>query len=111
MNATIVFDFLVKRGNQTYFLFRVEYTDALGRSRTCLRKDLPYYKELNEDLTPKEKPPEPPKEVNFVKQSEELEVWYKKREEMRQKWEEEEKILSHKRDIHYQDVLFDGNIR
>lgn len=87
---------------------RVEYVDTLGRSRTCLRKDLQYYKGLNEDLQPRDNPPEPLKPVNFVKQSEEMELFDKKREELRQKWEEEEKILSTKRDIHYQDVLFGG---
>ncbi|XP_065225011.1 coiled-coil domain-containing protein 174 [Planococcus citri] len=84
----------------------VEYTDTLGRSRTCLRKDLPYYKKLNEDLKPEEEPEEKPKEEDIAKQSEELQLWYQKRDELRQKWEEEEKVLSTKRDIHYQDVLF-----
>lgn len=90
------------------FFQRVEYTDTLGRSRTCLRKDLPYYQKLNEDLTPKEEPEEKLKEADFAKQSEELQLWYKKRDELREKWEEEEKVLSTKRDIHYRDVLFGG---
>lgn len=40
--------------------------------------------------------------------SEDLFLWNKKREELRKMWEEEEKRLKDKNDIHYQDVLFNG---
>lgn len=96
--------------------YRITFTDALGRSRTCLRSDFEYYKELDTDLknarntetisvTENENENGPVKVI-----SEELKLWDKKREELRKKWEEEEKRLTEKRDIHYQDVLFDGLI-
>jgi hypothetical protein len=33
-------------------LFRVEYTDSLGRSRLCLRKDLPHMQEIDKSIQP-----------------------------------------------------------
>lgn len=94
--------------------FRVTFTDSLGRSRTCLRTDLSYYKELDCEL--KVGPPveeTSTKEDTEVNESakiipEEVQLWDQKREELRKMWEEEEKRLSEKKDIHYQDVLFDG---
>lgn len=40
--------------------------------------------------------------------SEEMRLWDEKREKLRMMWEKEEERLSEKKDIHYQDILFDG---
>lgn len=32
------------------FLCRVDYVDALGRSRKCMKKDLPDFKKMDQDL-------------------------------------------------------------
>lgn len=88
----------------------VEYQDCFGRTRKCLRKDLPKMKEkdnlIKEEIV--EKKVENENENNnktqykFIPPEKEPEI-----EIMRKKWEEQEEKLTHKSDIHYQDVLFD----
>ncbi|XP_018312511.1 coiled-coil domain-containing protein 174 [Mycetomoellerius zeteki] len=86
----------------------VEYQDCFGRTRKCLREDLPHMqkkdelikheimkKHIDEDKAEeyKEQYPIPEKEP-------EIEI-------MRRKWEEQTQKLADKVDIHYQDILFD----
>ncbi|XP_042893183.1 coiled-coil domain-containing protein 174-like [Penaeus japonicus] len=77
----------------------VEYTDVLGRTRTCMRKDLPEMvekdKELSRDTTWDESP-----EPDLL--SDDM-----RREIQRQKWEAEEDVNAFKKDMHYQDISFD----
>ena len=86
----------------------VEYQDCFGRTRKCLREDLPKMREkdhlLRQQIS-KEPPaePEPVEEEIIEKPSPrepEIEI-------MRKKWEEQTKKLANKVNIHYQDVLFD----
>ncbi|CAB3375571.1 Hypothetical predicted protein [Cloeon dipterum] len=96
----------------------VEYTDCLGRTRKCLRTDLPVLQKQNQKLADslgfqeetksrsnsperKPRPPTPPLEQQLV--SGDLQ-----REALREKWEKEEAELRKKEDIHYQDILYDG---
>lgn len=86
----------------------VEYTDCFGRTRKCLREDLPkmqekdaYLKKNVVEKEPKEKKEKPLFFEDRVPEKEpEIEM-------MRRKWEEETAKLADKVDIHYQDVLFD----
>lgn len=85
-------------------MFRVDYVDCFGRSHRCLRIDLEYMKskdaQVSENLDLNKKPvsEEQPEMLSADMQ----------REAMRQKWEEQERKLLDKGEIHYQDVLFDG---
>lgn len=115
------------------FGFRVEYTDCLGRTRTCLRKDLEYLKskdaELRSSIDLKERGgqilPEEEQEAleekakresdkNNEKQEDDLSEQNEllsadmRREILRRQWEKEEDALRNKKDIHYQDILFNG---
>lgn len=109
-------------------VFRVEYVDCLGRTRTCLRKDLEYLKskdaELRSSMDIKERgspiiPEKDPEEVeektqdkseedDALSEQNELLSSDMRREILRRQWEREEEALRDKRNIHYQDVLFDG---
>lgn len=86
----------------------VEYTDCFGRTRKCLREDLPKMKEKDKSVrndvlkNPDEHVQE---EIFYVEDripEKEAEI-----EIMRRKWEEQTAKLSNKADIHYQDILFD----
>lgn len=95
----------------------VEYVDCLGRTRTCLRKDLDYLKSKDKDLEliveekrrNREKSPTPPKPPTPPPPTEDSELLSHdmRRELLRQQWEKEEEELRKKSDIHYQDILFD----
>lgn len=90
----------------------VNYTDCFGRTRKCLRKDLPKMKEkdatikrdvINEsEIKNNEIQNEKKDKQTFIPPPKEPDI-----EIMRKKWEEQTEKLSHKPDIHYQDVLFD----
>ncbi|XP_033210832.1 coiled-coil domain-containing protein 174 [Belonocnema kinseyi] len=89
----------------------VEYQDCFGRTRKCLREDLPKMREKDHLLrqkiskeTPAEPEPEPQPVVE-PKMEEPLQPT--EIELMRKKWEEQTKKLANKVNIHYQDVLFD----
>jgi len=87
----------------------VEYTDALGRTRTCMKKDLPELKRQDKDLKRDED-----KDRNDVETGEGL-----RKEEpdllsednrldiMREKWEQTEMENLTKANLHYNDVRFD----
>lgn len=87
----------------------VEYEDALGRSRTCLKNELPDLvkndKELykyKEEEARKEREKAMEEKLSYDMMSEDM-----RRELLRQKWEKEEEENLNKRSVHYQDVLFD----
>ena len=102
----------------------MDYVDCLGRTRTCLRKDLPLIKEKDSDL--KSIVEARRKELGDDKQCDERSINEAenrdtetdensellssdmRRELLRQKWEKEEEEIRNKTDVHYQDVLFDG---
>lgn len=104
----------------------VEYVDCLGRTRTCLRKDLSVIKEKDKSLRSTVEKRESREEIrnNYEKESDEKsededEIPSEdfkddsemlssdmQRELQRRKWEKEEDDLQHKSDVHYQDVLF-----
>ncbi|XP_076231510.1 coiled-coil domain-containing protein 174 [Calliopsis andreniformis] len=87
----------------------IEYEDCFGRTRKCLREDLPLMQEKDnlikqqiitkQGVDPKTKDSIKQK---FVEEKKEPEI-----EIMRRKWEEQTKKLADKANIHYQDVLFD----
>lgn len=104
-------------------IFRVEYTDCLGRTRKCLRKDLEYLKSNDAalkskveskdvdnaekvDNSEKNKPVE--EEIKEFDDSSELLSGDMRRELQRKQWEIEEDELRDKNNIHYQDILFNG---
>ncbi len=84
----------------------VEYTDSLGRTRTCMKKDLDWIKRQDRELSQAadersaQGPSQIPNEPDLL--SEDM-----RRELLRQKWEKEEEQNLTKRNVHYQDVLFD----
>ncbi|KAG5348273.1 CC174 protein, partial [Acromyrmex charruanus] len=85
----------------------VEYQDCFGRTRKCLREDLPHMQKKDElikhEIMKKhiDEDKEEDKEQYPVQEKEpEIEI-------MRRKWEEQTRKLVDKVDIHYQDILFD----
>lgn len=87
----------------------MDFVDALGRTRRCLRCDLPSMKTKDADLQKSIQPKPAPKSVSdIVAPQQELFSADMHRAAMRQKWEEQEIKLKDKTDIHYQDILFDG---
>lgn len=100
--------------NTTAFFHRVDFVDSLGRKRRCLKKDLAYYQQQDEELY-NAKPKESSASYgNFVKASEEsaenevLSLDEEARKYQRLKWEEEEAANAVKSNIHYQDILYQG---
>lgn len=86
----------------------VEYQDCFGRTRKCLREDLPHMQKKDELIKQEimkkhlcEDKEEENKEQYPIQEKEpEIEI-------MRRKWEEQTRKLADKVDIHYQDILFD----
>ncbi len=90
----------------------VEYTDSLGRTRTCMKKDLEELKrrdrELSVDVAGRGEGHEGRGgRVGEVGEDMDLLSEDMRRELLRQKWEKEEEENLKKRNVHYQDVLFD----
>lgn len=86
----------------------VEYQDCFGRTRKCLREDLPHMQK-KDDLIKQEimkkhidedKEEENKEQYSIQEKEPEIEI-------MRRKWEEQTRKLADKVDIHYQDILFD----
>lgn len=109
----------------TFYFPRIEYTDFFGRTRKCLKTDLEFFKKRDQRIEkeigpPPSPPPEESKQINhttlqqFVKEgtnSEEVSELVSsdmRREQLRLKWEEEERKLAERTDIHYEDIRFDG---
>jgi len=109
---------------------KVEFTDSLGRSRIVDKEDVKDFQEMDKDLRGSTAVEDDPystfQKMKFIKSHEfeekeaekeklpEVEVKKKllvssdmTREELRQKWEQEEIDLMQKGDVHFQDVLFD----
>lgn len=111
---------------QFYFI-RVDYTDFFGRTRRCLKTDLEFFKKRDQRIEKELEPPPPsPNEIKqqtpiatqqFVKESrnpEEISELFSsdmRREQLRLKWEEEERKLAERTDIHYEDIRFDGEYK
>ncbi|KAI4460326.1 hypothetical protein MML48_6g00006369 [Holotrichia oblita] len=98
----------------------VEYVDCLGRTRKCMRKDLPYLKERDSDLKSKgsnsdneenNQQENDDKQAGDFDENSELLSNDMRTELLRRKWETEEDELRKKSDIHYQDILFDETQR
>lgn len=93
----------------------IDFVDCLGRTKRCHRDDLESMKANDEKLRISLFGPSKNKETNESEKpklegaehpdlcSEDM-----RREILRQKWEEEERELLDKKNIHYQHVLFDG---
>jgi len=106
-----------------YFI-RIDYTDFFGRTRRCLKTDLEFFKKRDQRIEKELEPPLPsPNEIKqqtplttqkFVKEGRnpeeisELVSSDMRREQLRLKWEEEERKLAERTDIHYEDIRFDG---
>lgn len=94
----------------------VEYIDSLGRTRTCLKKDLNYFKSKDKEYKREESPDaENEKSKNNEKgedisddipEDSQLLSDDMRREMLREQWEKEEMELRDKHNVHYQDVLF-----
>ncbi|XP_067013476.2 coiled-coil domain-containing protein 174 [Anabrus simplex] len=80
----------------------VDYTDCLGRTRRCLRRDMDLIKNRDAKLAKSlSKLPEGEAgETNFMLNDLRL-------QKLREKWEQQEEELRERNDIHYQNVLFD----
>ncbi|XP_059619935.1 coiled-coil domain-containing protein 174 [Phlebotomus argentipes] len=109
----------------------VEYTDCLGRTRKCLRKDLEFFKKkdsslaenLQDRLANREEPKwiidrrgeqegklleeEAEKEEDEDEEEDDLLKTGRKLQQMREEWERKESENVRKEFVHYQDVLFD----
>ncbi|XP_052119845.1 LOW QUALITY PROTEIN: coiled-coil domain-containing protein 174 [Frankliniella occidentalis] len=98
----------------------VDFTDSLGRTRRCLRRDLSRFRELDDRLFKSLEPKSPPEAKDVPSPNSLPPAGYPagcaapdllsddmRREQQRLKWEEEEEKLRSKSEIHYQDVLFD----
>lgn len=80
----------------------VDYTDALGRSRRCMRKDLPALMKNDQELTGKAGTVEtdiPERTAQFLAHERSC-------EQLRQQWEEQEAENAYKESLHYGDVRF-----
>ncbi|XP_006822366.1 coiled-coil domain-containing protein 174-like [Saccoglossus kowalevskii] len=80
----------------------VDYTDSLGRSRRCMKKDLKYLQDLDKDLNPALKSSNTEDEPDLLSAD-------MKREMLRKKWEEEEAEAMSKPvgPVHYENVRYE----
>lgn len=98
----------------------VEYTDCLGRTRKCLKKDLEFFKKKDNDLAREpaaeeyrepshspEREPNVPSLMNTNVLTLPPIDGSSKLEDMRKNWEEKAIENADRDEIHYQDVLFD----
>ncbi|XP_049857301.1 coiled-coil domain-containing protein 174 [Schistocerca gregaria] len=85
----------------------VEYVDFLGRTRKCLKEDLERMKKIDSEFqrTVSKEPNQDihPPDVLLTDQISERPEFLQKLHEV---WEEQEKQLKEKQNIHYQDVFF-----
>lgn len=98
--------------------------DCLGRTRKCMRKDLEFLMSKDEELRKAAGDREGVRDKDEVKKQEKLAETENEKTEftensemlsadmrsqlIRRKWEKQEEELRQKSDIHYQDILFDG---
>lgn len=86
----------------------IEYQDCFGRTRKCLREDLPHMQkkddlikqEIMKKNTDEDREEENMEQYPVQEKEPEIEI-------MRRKWEAQTQKLADKVDIHYQDILFD----
>lgn len=83
-----------------------DYVDAFGRSRRCLKTDVPLLMEKDRELKATCETEDIPSTSNtpFPQGSDEERL----RLQMREKWNKEEQQNLEKGDVHYQDILYDG---
>lgn len=75
-----------------------EFTDNLGRTRRCLKTDLPSFLARDDELA---RPTNPG--VCLSREAEQRLIEMK-----RQQWEKDTEKVAEKESVHYQDVLYDG---
>lgn len=85
----------------------VEYTDALGRTRTCMRKDLKKLKAKDKDIVRSDSEEEQETGAGARREEPDLLSEDMRRDLLRQKWEKEEMENLTKDSLHYSDVRFD----
>jgi len=91
----------------------VEYTDSLGRTRTCMKKDLKRLQGKNDDLSKRDDSDSSSSEDDSKRarhnSGEEPDLLSEdmRRDMLRQKWEKEELENLEKDSLHYSDVRFD----
>ena len=98
--------------------FRVDYVDSFGRTRRCLKKDLPQFQKQDAELksSPSTATASTSSYGSFVKASNDQELQGilgmddEARRRQRQIWEEEEERNKQKSKLHYQDVLHQGKL-
>ena len=92
--------------------FRVEYTDSFGRSRQCMRKDLPHMMKLDNDLKHVRPPPPSGGRSGSRSPSPDLLSEDMRRERERVRWEKEamEELEPEESSgpVHYQTVQHGG---
>lgn len=92
----------------------VDFVDCLGRTKRCHKDDLEAMKEQDEKLKISLSNNKSAGVIEKNKESEKSEQLPQlcsedmKKEILRQKWEQQERLLLEKKNVHYQDVLFDG---
>ncbi|ELT91100.1 hypothetical protein CAPTEDRAFT_181155 [Capitella teleta] len=81
----------------------VDYVDSFGRSRRCMKRDLPKLVAMDEDLTGKKKPEVSNSQKEYSRDLMSADMI---REEQRKKWEQEE-LDAINGPLHYSNVRFD----
>lgn len=103
----------------------MNYTDFFGRTRRCLKSDLEFFKKRDHRIEKELGSPQLSNEIKqnnysmkqqFIKEGQNSEEKSElissdmRREQLRLKWEEEERKLAERTDIHYEDIRFDGKL-
>lgn len=120
----VLFKLFILQLDVQFNFIRIDYTDFFGRTRRCLKTDLEFFKNRDQRIEKELEPPPPsPNTIKqqtsitaqqFVKEGRNLEEISElvssdmRREQLRLKWEEEERKLAERTDIHYEDIRFDG---
>ena len=84
----------------------VEYTDALGRTRNCMKKDLPALQRQDKDMVRQEEEEQETGE-GLRKEEPDMLSADMRMDLLRQKWEQQEMENLTKESLHYSDVRFD----
>lgn len=79
-----------------------EFKDGFGRTRRCLKSDLPSFMSRDDTLSRPITNPEMTSSVPPLGVDPMIEI-------KRQKWEKDQEEVTRKDSVHYQDVLYDGN--
>jgi len=84
----------------------VEYVDALGRTRSCMKKDLPSLKRQDKEMV-REDTEEQETGQGLRKEEPDMLSADVRMDDLRQKWEQQEMENLEKSNLHYSDVRFD----